>query len=136
MLVFLEENSDYYSPLPYIRIVLPLRVIQTMIPMAIGEQAEWVNLSPPTFKWGGPGAQVSPFDVHPQPGWGRDPNYRGMKTTGRPAVLRPGARCHDHLRSFPDQHPNPTEVLCRFSMSACPSDIQHHHRLSGHLYMG
>ena len=101
MLVFLEENSDYYSPLPYIRIVLPLRVIQTMIPMAIGEQAEWVNLSPPTFKWGGPGAQVYPSDVHPQRGWGRGPNHKGAKTTGRLAVLRPGARRHDRPRSSP-----------------------------------
>ena len=136
MLVFLEENSDYYSPLPYIRIVLPLRVIQTMNPMAIGEQAEWVNLSPPTFKWVAQGLRFTlPMYTLGEAGDAVQIT-RGRKTTGRPTVLRPGARRHDHPRSSRDSHPNPTEVLCRFSMSACPSDIQHYHRLSGHLYMG
>ena len=59
MLVFLEENSDYYSPLPYIRIAPPLLVIQTMTPMPIGEQAGGVNLSPLYSNGGVPGLRFT-----------------------------------------------------------------------------
>ena len=55
MLVFLEENNNYYRPLPDICIIPPLRVIQTMTPMPIGEQAGGVNLSPLYLKGGAPG---------------------------------------------------------------------------------
>ena len=88
-LVFLEENSDYYSPLPYIRIVHPLRGDSDHDPNAHWGASWRGKLKPPIFKGWGPGAQVYPFDVPPQRGWGRGPNHKGVKNDGTPRHFAP-----------------------------------------------